>query len=297
MRYWVTAGFLFLVLFSTATAHTKLEIAGVEALPSVLLDGEKVKVHTQGLFVTDQHFLVTGRLEKSPKRSWLIRFHRGSDRYEVLDITQFIDGTTLDHPGGFDQDDTGLFWIPISTSHRRGPTSVCGYRIDPKKALSKAKIERRFTIKDHVGAICCRGDNALLTANWDTKLIAAYKPDGTNVFEIKQEKTLLHGKPHIAVQDWKRFTHSESSKLAIIGGLNKESKDKRAMVLIADMFDGSVIEEFHFESPESVSRPVTNEGMHFHDMSLYLLPEDIGKGAKVLRYKLEMSAFKTRSTK
>ena len=52
------------------------------------IDGDPAVIHTQGLYVDDEHFYVTGRFEKTPKRALLLRFERSDpQRYEYIDIT------------------------------------------------------------------------------------------------------------------------------------------------------------------------------------------------------------------
>jgi hypothetical protein len=72
-----------------------------DVLPNVSIDGESAIIHTQGLYVTDKHYLVTGRRETDPNRALLLRFSRADLRsYEFLDITTPpVNGVILDHPG------------------------------------------------------------------------------------------------------------------------------------------------------------------------------------------------------
>ena len=45
-------------------APVTLSYAGRERLPDIVVDGHAAVIHTQGLFVTDAHYYVTGRLER-----------------------------------------------------------------------------------------------------------------------------------------------------------------------------------------------------------------------------------------
>lgn len=262
-------------------------------LPAVTIDGQVAKIHSQGLFVTDKHFLVTGRLETKPKRALLLRFSRDATQHvEYLDITQEnIDGETLDHPGGFDVDAKGLFQIPLSTSHRRGPAMIQGFRIDADRPLAESKIETTVKLDDHVGAISCVGTK-MLGANWDTLTVHIIE-GGALKSSIKQQDTLIAGNPMVAVQDWKSIRNpiTGSVEQVILGGIVKSDQPRAAIQFIdvrsLDNTYGKVVEAHRFQTRDDVSRPITNEGLALHDGSLYLLPEDIGAGAKVLRYSIE----------
>lgn len=259
-------------------------------LPAVMIDGQVAKIHSQGLFVTDKHFLVTGRLEKKPKRALLLRFSRDeTQRVEYLDITpENIDGETLDHPGGFDIDANGLFQIPLSTSHRRGPAIIQGFRIAPARPLAEAKIETTVKLDDHVGAICCV-DSKMLGANWDTLTVHVIE-GGALKSSINQQDTLIAGNPMVAVQDWKSIRNPKTGSVdqVVLGGIVKSEKPRATIQFIdvqsLDNHYGNVVETHRFPMRDDVTRPITNEGLALHDGSLYLLPEDIGAGAKVLRY-------------
>ena len=66
-------------------APVALSYAGSQTLPEVIVDGRPAAIHTQGLFVTATHFYVTGRLERSDRRSLFLAFNRDApDRYDVV---------------------------------------------------------------------------------------------------------------------------------------------------------------------------------------------------------------------
>lgn len=286
MRYLVAA---ILYLFGSGAsvgAQTEFVAAEVIPLPDVVIGGKQVSIHSQGLYATEQHFLVTGRLESLPKKAMLLRFSRGADRtVEYLDITPpDANEETLDHPGGFDRDDNGLFQIPLSTSHRRGPTLVQGYRVDAKRPLSEATVVTTALIDDHLGAVCCHGDT-MLAANWDTKSIYFIR-DGMVVKKMEQVSALNRGNPTVAVQDWKSWPGDDTvgeSRRMILGGLIK-GKQPQAIIQVVDLFADKVYATHLMKRRVDVSKPITNEGLAILGDSLYLLPEDIGHGAKVLRY-------------
>ena len=285
-----------LVLTATAAeppgGKLHFEFVDTISLPDVVVDGHPAHVHTQGLYVTDQHFLVTGRLETKPKRAWLIRFSREHPRrVEHLDITPELAGkdVVLDHPGGFDRDARGLYQIPVSTSHRRGPTLIQGYRVFEDRPLREAKLESTLAVDDHLGAVCCHA-KTLIAANWDTVKIYFIR-DGKIVKEIRQAQTLNRGDPHIAVQDWKAWKFADpvrgqpNGQTTLLGGLVKEQASQ-AIVQLADLSTEKILATQRFPLRADVARPVTNEGLAVHDGDLYLLPEDIGRGAKLLRFRI-----------
>lgn len=267
-----------------------LQYAGADELPVVEIGGEPVKIHTQGLYVSDQHYLVTGRLEETPKRAVLLRFKRDDlPSYEFVDITPAVaDEQSLDHPGGFDVDSQGHFWIPLSTSHRRGPSLICRYQIDAGRPLAEIKLESSIRLDDHIGAICLMKDDALVGASWDTKQIYSWKPDGTLLSRVDRNEVFPESPNwQVAVQDWKNF--EPGSNQILLGGIDKSNVQQQATIQLVDLVERKILETHVFEPRDEVSRPLTNEGLAVHDDTLYLLPEDLGGGARVLRFQLSGS--------
>jgi hypothetical protein len=91
----------------------------------------------------------------------------------------------------------------------------------------------------------------------------------------------------LAVQDWK---FDPASKLVVAGGIDK-SKDRRttdsnAVIAWIDPGQRKITSMLRLDTRNDVVRPLTNEGMAVHDGRLSLLPEDFGRGAKVLRFDL-----------
>ena len=264
-------------------------------LPEIEISGQKVKIHTQGLYVTADAWLVTGRLEFPPKRPLLIRIPReNSSHYEVLDLSAYIPQhanvkkAVLDHPGGFDRDRDNIFWIPISTSHRRGPTTILGIRIDPSMPLANGvKTVRAFPFADHLGAICCGEQHQLLAANWDTRKIYAIDSiTGKANRDYNWETFANLANVHLAVQDWK---FDPTRKLILASGIDKSlqrrSDDPNAVVAVVNL-DQKTVNLIRVKPRDDVLRPLTNEGMAPYGSELFLLPEDFGRGAKILRYAL-----------
>ncbi len=125
------------------------EFVSAEPLPTVVINGDTVQIHSQGLFVTEQDYFVTGRVDTPPRRPVMVRFPRDNPHnYEVLDLTA---KAGLNHPGGFDRDRNGVFWIPVSTSHPRGPTTVFAVSLDDGRLPSSvSEITKSFEVPDHL---------------------------------------------------------------------------------------------------------------------------------------------------
>jgi len=282
---------------SNCFAQASLQPTSIVALPKICIDDAEVHVHTQGLYVTDEHFLVTGRLEKKPKRALLFRFSRKDpSKYEFVDLTPPNKGkVVLDHPGGFDRDAKGVFWIPLSTSNRKGPTIIHGMTIDATKPLGDAiSIQHSIELDDHVGAVCCV-ENDLLAASWDTKTIyrlntGKAKDSGTAkvVLESSDRSKFIPDDPNwfLAVQDWK---YNAESKFVVAGGIDKSPdrprEKSRAVIGLIDL-RSKTASNLRFDPIDGVTRPLTNEGMALFQGEVFLLPEDLGRGAKILRFKM-----------
>lgn len=264
--------------------------AFVEAypLPNVEVDGAEAKVHTQGLQVTSRDWLVTGRLETNPKRPLLFRFSRTDpNEYEVADLSVASDANiSLDHPGGFDRDENGLLWIPVSVSNRRGPSVILGIAIKEDRPLSEMSIVHSIYFEDHVGAVCCVGQGTLLAANWDTKTVYRFETAARDV-RNKKAKDVSAAISGFAVQDWK---YDAVSKRVLAGGIDKSPTrnpdESEAVITWIDLATGAS-KKLRLESRSDVTRPLTNEGLDWFEGELYLLPEDLGRGAKILRFKIE----------
>jgi hypothetical protein len=253
-------------------------------LPSVVLDGAPVHIHVQGLFVTGKHFIVTGRLERSPKRALFMRFDRHDPTdFEVLDITPTSPAGVaeiLDHPGGFDFDGTH-FWIPVAISRAKSHTAIVKLTHAPNLPLAQQSHEVAFRVHDHIGAIACR-DDAIYGATWDTKHVLIWNDDGKMTRRIAQSSFVRNDAQwRLAVQDWK-FERD----FLFAAGLEKSPVGAPAKAIIDVLRPMAMVRVGRIELPnmDGVTRPVTNEGMAWHAGRLFLLPEDLGRGAKVLQF-------------
>ena len=149
-------------------------------------------------------------------------------------------------------------------------------------------MHKAWDMEDHLGAICCLGNGVLLAANWDTLRI--YRIDsgtGKTTAEKEWASMLPPDFPHLAVQDWK---FDRSAGWLIASGIDKSkpsvSEARKAILAFIDLEKRTF--DIHRLPPRSdVARPLTNEGMVIVDGNLYLLPEDFGKGAKLLRFSMD----------
>ena len=91
-----------------------VELERTVSLPDIVVDGEPVHAHTQGLHIDSSHIYVTARLERKPKTPIFVRFDRSdTSKHEVMNLSNVVPDahkTTLDHPGGFGSDSEGSNW-------------------------------------------------------------------------------------------------------------------------------------------------------------------------------------------
>jgi len=282
----------FLLRQRAKTEGLSLQYDGEDRLAEVLIDAAPARIHTQGLYVTSRHYYVTGRLEAEPNRPLLIRFDRQrADQVESIDLvaslrakTPQVDG--LDHPGGFDFDGR-RFWIPIAASHPDGRTFVVTYRPVAERSLSSQPVTVAFAVDDHIGAIAYdRSTNRLYGANWDTRFVYAWKPDGTRIRKIRTDELLAENPARgLAVQDWKSF----GAGLILASGIDKSPTRRveasRAMLAEIAIPDGSCHAYQRLPAPPGHHIEPTREGMAVFHGSIYLLPGDLGRGATIYRYR------------
>ena len=253
--------------------------------------GRPARIHTQGLFVTENHYFVTGRLETEPRRSVFLRISRADTKQiEYVDITP-IDalpngaGRGLDHPGGFDFDGKA-FWIPVSGSQPDSKTVVLRFGHDPDAPLAEATNEVAFHVDDHIGALAYdRWTNRLYGANWDTKIIYVFTPDGGVAERIPRE-SLVAGDPGwaLAIQD---FKCAGPNRVLAGGKDNRSDRDpsrSRAVVELLDIRARRSVARRHLHSPPGIDCFVTREGLAWREDRVFFLPGDLGDKAYVLQY-------------
>ena len=167
----------------------------------------------------------------------------------------------------------------------RDSSKICRFEIPADQPLAAARSASSFSVNDHIGAVCCMNDKTLYGANWDTLALHAWRTDGTAIERVAQSERFAAPNSRLAVQDWKHF--GADSKTIIMGGLDKTKSPAAAIVRIANIKQGKVLKSMTLPSRDDVARPLTNEGMAVSGQILYLLPEDIGKGAKVLKFTMK----------
>jgi len=272
----------------TGAGEMEITLESQTPIPEFKIDGHVAHIHSQGLFVDDRYIWVTGRLETAPKRALLVRIDRAilSD-VEVLDLTPpEVEGQRLDHPGGFDFDGKS-FWIPISGSSPKSPSVIVRVPYRPKQRLASVQVQTVFQVDDHIGAIAINRDNGhFYGANWDTKVVHAFSPQGKRLRKIKREN-LVAGDPQwaLAVQDWKGLGGGR----VLAGGIDKRanptSDQPRAMIGLLDVDRQQLVAKARLKTPKSWAGHVTNEGLAIKGDQLFLLPGDLGKGAIMFHYR------------
>ena len=150
----------FLLEERTKIDGIELRFDGEDRLPEVRFDRKPARIHTQGLYVTAQHYYVTGRLESEPRRPLLIRFdRRQAERVESIDLASALRGRIaqaehLDHPGGFDFDGR-RFWIPLSESRPHAKTVVLTSRLQSTIRPMLRSCLRKLSILEGIKRIGC----------------------------------------------------------------------------------------------------------------------------------------------
>jgi len=274
----------------------ELKYEATEALPNFDIDGKPARIHTQGLFVTQRHYYVTGRLETPPRRALLLRFDRKNlNAVEFVDITprqkKSDDALRLDHPGGFDFDGQD-FWIPISASRPNSRTVILRFPHQPDKPLSASVGKVAFSWDDHIGAIACDSmAKELYGANWDTKLVYRWRTDGTVMETIPRQELVRDDKAWaMAVQDWKGL----GKQRILAGGIDKnrdrDPATSPALVAILHIPKRSKIDYAHVPRPEGTVQTLTREGLAVLGNRLFFLPGDLGQNARVFRYQWKIAS-------
>lgn len=258
------------------------------------IDGRPARVHTQGLYVTEDSYYVTGRLEIEPKRALLIRYDKRSpETFQHIDITAYAKGQSseepvrLDHPGGFDYGD-GALWIPVAESRPRGRTQILRFPIRSEEDFVATRLEEAFRVADHIGAVAYDNKRGCLYgANWDTETIYVWRPDGTLMERIPREQ-LVRDDPaqRLAVQDWKGL----GSGKVLAGGVDKDPRRPLditpAVVSLIDIPGRERLASCRLATPADAPLPPTREGLALFGDYVFLLPGDLGTATKLYRYRL-----------
>jgi len=274
-----------------AKGELKLEFIESIDLPQVSINGQPTTIHTQGLYVSEKHYYITGRGESNPKRALFFRVTRKDPKViELVDITPESPGLEkLDHPGGFDFDGAN-FWIPVSESRPHSRTAIVRFPFAPHAPLAEQQPDIAFQLEDHIGAVAWDSKNRrLLGANWDSQEIYSWSPAGRRL-ERKATHKFFTKKADwaLAIQDFKGLP----SGLLIASGIDKSPtphpSPSNAVVEVFDLSQHDSLGSAHPDNPSNHQQPATREGMAVRGSILYLLPEDLGKNAKLLLYKMSV---------
>jgi len=270
-----------------------LTYEGQQPLPGPHIGGRAVRVHSQGLYVTEKHYYVTGRLETPPKRALFLRFDRKNPKQaEYIDVTPSVDGQSrqraeMDHPGGFDFDGSA-FWIPVAISKPHSKSIVVKVAHETETLFSQWQAEQVFRVDDHIGAIAVdRHTGQLYGANWDTKIIYAWGTDGKLAKKVPRDR-LIHDDADwaLAVQDWKSISRDR----ILAAGLDKNPRRpafvSRSVIDLVDVGRSALVARVRLPNPPGRDGTATREGMAVFDERLFLLPGDLGRDAVVYRYRI-----------
>jgi len=266
----------------------ELVYEGRQAIPNFVIDGKPARIHTQGLYVTDAHYYVTGRLETEPRESVFLRIVRAdpTDVTHIKITPPVVDQQRLDHPGGFDFDGRA-FWVPVSGSRPHSRTQVVRIPASPDKPLSATTWTTAFTVDDHIGALAYdRWRDRLYGANWDTKIIYVWKPDGTLIEKIPRSAVVADDPGWaLAIQDFKCIGPDR----IFAGGVDKrpvrDPSQSRAIVEVLDMAHRRSVSKLRLNSPPGTDVRLTHEGLARLGDTVFFLPGDLGNNATVFRYR------------
>ncbi len=269
---------------------------GSQPLPNVRVNGQFVRIHTQGLLVTARHFYVSGRLEREPRRALLLRFDREDpQQYEHRDITpQVPEGVSdqLDHPGGFDGDERRLI-IPVGPSKPAGPSVILSVEVAAETPLAEATVKTMFQVNDHIGAVAWDRSNGMLYgASWDTRRTYVWDMNGKAASEIKQEEmTRENPNWRLAVQDWKVVGDRlpDSASYIVASGIDKSpaaAPNRKSVIELLDVSGRRSVWRAYPALADSDQEPMTREGFDIFQRQVFLLPADLGRDAHVFRYRM-----------
>lgn len=261
-------------------------------IPPFEIEGQPVRIHTQGLFVTDKFFYVTGRLEGEFKRALFLRISREHlSQVEYIDITPDNSdaskpGDRADHPGGFDFDGMN-FWVPISPSRPNSYAVIVKIPYAPTRPLTARSVKTAFSANDHIGALAFdRGSQQLIGANWDTKIIYIWSLTGELKASIAHQD-LQRPNPEtvLAVQDWKSLNNHRLLASGLDKNPNRAPNTSRALVEIIDLKAKTVVAQERIVRPSDSAGDITNEGIAVLDNHFYFLPGDIGIESVIYSYR------------
>lgn len=295
---WFAVAIAFLLSGSLSIAEESLKLKTTHPLPTFKIDGQPARIHSQGLYVTERYFYVTGRLESPTKRPLLVRFLRSDPAHvEHLELNvgdiNADNKLRLDHPGGFDFDGEA-FWIPVAASRPHTPTAIVRVTDNDAAPLADAKQQVAFRSDDHIGAIACdRERKQLYAANWDTETIYIFDLDGKVLETIARSKVVRDDPSwRLAVQDWKGLANGHVLLGAVDKSPQRSPSLSRSVVQLLSLDERNAEVTTRLDNATGTAGPMTREGLAIDDKHLYLLPDDLGNDAEIFQYELPASFVK-----
>ena len=280
--------------------HALAENLKVETvrLPSLRIQGQAARAHTQGMEIADgKHYVTARRDDVFPKRALLLRTSPTATDWDVWDITP-VDAagsvTALDHPGGMQSDGQRL-WIPVAESKRKGRSVIRAFRIADMVLGQPLKVEFEFPVDDHIGAVAISpGGKVILGANWDTEAVFLWDFEGRLLRSLTGselgdcELGVVSGSPNragLTVQDWKMVgDRLFASGLFRSASGNPPSPQSRLLIFTAFLEPG--FQRRTITLPAWQETELAREAMAIVDGEVYFLPDDLGATNRMFRVSL-----------
>lgn len=136
--------------------------------------------HPQGLTVRNDSWLMT-TVHPTTRRGLVCTYDRSGHRVHELDVT---DGNRI-HPGGVDFG-AGSAGVWIAVAEYRPLSTSTVIRIDEHD-----EVTARFTVDDHLGAVCDLDDGTLLAVSWGSRQIYRLGYDGDIVERLDNPSHMI----------------------------------------------------------------------------------------------------------
>lgn len=115
--------------------------------------------HPQGLTIDRNRWVVATVHPRVPRGDVCV-FDRSGSLINHVDVT---DGARI-HPGGLDSSNDSSLWVAIAEYRPNSTTMVICFDGD-------FDVMARFTVDDHLGAICDLGDGTLFAVSWGSRTL------------------------------------------------------------------------------------------------------------------------------
>jgi len=297
---WRHLSFVFFPLFVLHANHSRAGDLAVEEikLPTLRIQGQSARAHTQGLEIAGGNYYVTARRDDvTPKRALLLRTETRGTNWDVWDITPLDAAgtvTALDHPGGMQSDGKRL-WIPLAESKRKGRSLIRVYPLAGMVDGQPLKWEFEFPVNDHIGAVAIAANRGLVFgANWDTEAVYVWDLDGQLKRTLTGDALAARGlgvitgaasRAGVAVQDWKIIgDRLLASGLFRAPGSSPVSPKSRLI-----SFGNFLETDFQrrlVAVPLHRGTELAMEAMAISDGVVHFLPKDLGASNRIFRVEL-----------